>query len=71
MVLESTIVCIDNSEFSRNGDFAPNRYVSAAATISAATFEMGATYLISGVLIMNDEHGCDFGAFHSSRKWTS
>lgn len=27
MVLESTIVCVDNSEFSRNGDFAPTRFV--------------------------------------------
>ena len=29
MVLESTIVCVDNSEYSRNGDFAPTRFVSA------------------------------------------
>lgn len=28
MVLESTIVCVDNSEYSRNGDFAPSRFVS-------------------------------------------
>eukprot|EP00171_Calliarthron_tuberculosum_P016396 IDg16396t1 len=28
MVLESTIVCLDNSEFSRNGDFAPSRYMA-------------------------------------------
>lgn len=26
MVLESTIVCLDNSEFSRNGDFPPTRF---------------------------------------------
>lgn len=26
MVLESTIVCVDNSEFSRNGDFPPSRF---------------------------------------------
>lgn len=26
MVLESTIVCVDNSEYMRNGDFIPNRF---------------------------------------------
>ena len=25
MVLESTIICVDNSEFMRNGDFHPTR----------------------------------------------
>ena len=25
MVLESTIICVDNSEFMRNGDFLPTR----------------------------------------------
>lgn len=30
MVLESTIVCVDNSEYSRNGDFPPSRFVSSA-----------------------------------------
>lgn len=28
MVLEATVVCIDNSEWMRNGDYAPSRLVS-------------------------------------------
>lgn len=32
MVLESTIVCVDNSEWMRNGDFPPSRLVRLLAT---------------------------------------
>jgi 26S proteasome regulatory subunit N10 len=37
MVLEATMICMDNSEWSRNGDFAPSRWDSQqdAATIIA------------------------------------
>ena len=35
MVLEATILCIDNSDWTRNGDYIPNRF---QAQISAANF---------------------------------
>ena len=35
MVLEATILCLDNSDWTRNGDYLPNRY---QAQISAANF---------------------------------
>ena len=35
MVLEATILCIDNSDWTRNGDYVPNRF---QAQISAANF---------------------------------
>lgn len=34
MVLESTIVCVDNSEWMRNGDFPPSRLVRLTAPSS-------------------------------------
>ena len=35
MVLEATILCIDNSDWTRNGDYIPNRY---QAQVAAANF---------------------------------
>ena len=28
MVLESTVICVDNSEYMRNGDFVPTRLLA-------------------------------------------
>ena len=34
MVLESTLVCLDNSEFMRNGDYAPSRIAAQADAVN-------------------------------------
>ncbi|XP_017490291.1 PREDICTED: 26S proteasome non-ATPase regulatory subunit 4-like [Rhagoletis zephyria] len=34
MVLESTVICVDNSEFMRNGDFIPNRLQAQQEAVS-------------------------------------
>eukprot|EP00177_Eucheuma_denticulatum_P002143 GFKZ01003828.1.p1 GENE.GFKZ01003828.1~~GFKZ01003828.1.p1 ORF type:complete len:330 (+),score=74.47 GFKZ01003828.1:177-1166(+) len=34
MVLESTIICVDNSEYSRNGDFPPSRFAAQIDSIN-------------------------------------
>ncbi|PIA57335.1 hypothetical protein AQUCO_00600220v1 [Aquilegia coerulea] len=34
MVLEATMICIDNSEYTRNGDYAPNRFQAQADAVN-------------------------------------
>jgi 26S proteasome regulatory subunit N10 len=34
MPLEATVVCIDNSEYSRNGDYAPTRFQAQADAVN-------------------------------------
>jgi len=37
MVLESTIICIDNSQFMRNGDFNPTRLQAQQDAVNLIT----------------------------------
>ena len=34
MSLEATVVCVDNSEWTRNGDYAPNRFQAQADAVN-------------------------------------
>jgi 26S proteasome regulatory subunit N10 len=34
MSLEATVVCVDNSEWTRNGDFAPTRWHAQADAVN-------------------------------------
>lgn len=34
MSLEATVVCVDNSEWTRNGDFAPTRWQAQADAVN-------------------------------------
>ena len=34
MSLEATVVCVDNSEWTRNGDFAPSRWQAQADAVN-------------------------------------
>ncbi|KAL3646041.1 proteasome regulatory particle base subunit rpn10 [Castilleja foliolosa] len=34
MVLEATMICIDNSEWMRNGDYSPTRYQAQSDAVS-------------------------------------
>ena len=34
MSLEATVVCVDNSEWTRNGDFAPSRWHAQADAVN-------------------------------------
>jgi len=36
MVLESTVICVDNSEFMRNGDVVPTRLQARGGAVSLA-----------------------------------
>jgi hypothetical protein len=58
MVLEAVILCIDNSEYSRNGDYSPNRYdamIESANLISAAKIQ-GNPETSVGILSMANHH---------------
>jgi len=37
MVLEATMICVDNSEWMRNGDFTPNRFESQKDAVNLVT----------------------------------
>eukprot|EP00921_Rhytidocystis_pertsovi_P015634 GHVQ01024858.1.p1 GENE.GHVQ01024858.1~~GHVQ01024858.1.p1 ORF type:complete len:150 (-),score=16.80 GHVQ01024858.1:4-453(-) len=48
MVLEATLICVDNSEWTRNGDYAPTRFEA----------QQDATNLICGVKTNNHIENC-------------
>ena len=37
MTLESTVICVDNSEYCRNGDYAPTRLLAQRDAINMVT----------------------------------
>jgi hypothetical protein len=45
MVLESTIICVDNSEYTRNGDYLPTRLQAQQASTALFSFGRIGIYL--------------------------
>merc|ERR1711973_131813 len=58
MTLESTVICVDNSEFCRNGDFVPNRLLAQrdAANLVARTKMRQNAENACGLLTMSNNH---------------
>ena len=57
MTLESTVICVDNSEYCRNGDYAPTRLLAQRDAINMVARYLGTGLYI--VLMMILELNCD------------
>jgi hypothetical protein len=57
MVLESTIICVDNSEYTRNGDYLPTRLQAQQASYALVFPSVGSEFILlrTRILFINQD----------------